>query len=92
MGEIQMNYFAVLLPMKDEEKSRTYRPDHLYYLQQLLEAGNIFAKGRFVDGTGGLVIYHAESLEEAEEIVKKDPYVVNGARGYEIHEWEMTLE
>jgi uncharacterized protein len=85
-----MKYFAVFLPMKDEEKSKKFRAEHLTYLQEKVEAGNVFAKGRFVDGAGGLVIYMAESLETAEEMVKKDPYVVTGARSYEIHEWEMT--
>jgi uncharacterized protein len=85
-----MKYFAVFLPMKDEEKSKKYRPEHLTFLQEKLEAGCIFAKGPFVDGTGGLVIYKAESLEQVETMVKKDPYVVTGARGYDIHEWGMT--
>ncbi|WP_042146881.1 YciI family protein [Paucisalibacillus sp. EB02] len=87
-----MRYFAVFLPMRDEEKSRVYRPDHLTYLQQKLEAGNVFAKGPFVDGTGGLVIYKAESFEQVELMVKQDPYVAYDARGYEIHEWAMSQE
>ncbi len=85
-----MKYFAVFLPMKDEEKSKQYRPEHLAYLQGKLDEGYIFAKGPFVDGTGGLVIYKANTIEEAEEIVKQDPYVINGARGYKIHEWQMS--
>lgn len=84
-----MKYFAAFLPMLDEEKSIQYRPEHLEYLQQKQEEGHIFAKGRFVDGAGGLVIYKAESLEEAEKMVQEDPYVQTGARRYEIHEWEM---
>ncbi len=69
-----------------------YRPDHLEYLKQLAERGHVFAKGRFTDGAGGLVIYQAKSLAEVEQFVKQDPYVQNGARGYEIHEWAMTVE
>ncbi|WP_026909248.1 YciI family protein [Paucisalibacillus globulus] len=85
-----MKYFAVFLPMKDEEKSKKYRPEHLTFLQEKLESGYIFAKGPFVDGAGGLVIYQAESLEQVETMVKNDPYVVTGARSYDIHEWGMT--
>ncbi|MUK90194.1 hypothetical protein GMD78_17620 [Ornithinibacillus sp. L9] len=84
-----MKYFAVFLPMKDEEKSKTYRQDHLDYLAKKAEEGAVFAKGRFTDGAGGLIIYMADSMEKAEELAKNDPYVVQGARGYEIHEWEM---
>ncbi|MBP1970706.1 uncharacterized protein YciI [Virgibacillus natechei] len=87
-----MKYFAVLLPMKDEEKSKEYRADHLAYLETKAKEGNIFAKGRFSDGSGGLIIYKAESLEEAENMAKQDPYVTSNARDLEVHEWTMTIE
>lgn len=45
--------------------------------------------GRFTDGAGGLVIYKGASLEQVEELVNTDPYIINGARKYEIHEWDM---
>ncbi|PAV30921.1 hypothetical protein CIL05_04190 [Virgibacillus profundi] len=86
-----MKYFAVFLPMLDEEKSKQYRPDHLAYLEEKGSEGKIFAKGPFVDGAGGLVIYKGENLKEVEEIVKQDPYIVYGARGSEIHEWDMAV-
>jgi uncharacterized protein len=89
---VEMKYFVVLLPMKDEEKSKAFRNDHLNYLEQKGKEGKIFAKGRFTDGTGGMVIYRAGSFEEAEKLAKEDPYVVTGARGYEIHEWEMVSD
>lgn len=85
-----MKYFAVFSPMLDEEKSKHYRLDHLAFIQEQLDKGNIFAKGRFADGAGGLVIYQADSYAEVEAIAKQDPYVIKGARGYEIHEWEMS--
>ncbi|WP_047981797.1 YciI family protein [Ornithinibacillus contaminans] len=84
-----MKYFAVFLPMKDQEKSTRYRAEHLAYLEEKQQEGHIFAKGRFTDGAGGLVIYKAVSLAEAEAMAVKDPYIETGARGYEIHEWEM---
>ncbi|WP_164219433.1 YciI family protein [Virgibacillus sp. YIM 98842] len=87
-----MKYFAVLLPMLDEEKSKKWRPDHLDFLRQKSEEGKIFAKGRFADGAGGLIIYKGKDLAGVEETVKKDPYIIHGARTFEIHEWEMTLE
>lgn len=87
-----MNYYAAYSPMKDAEKSQQYRADHLAYLEKLAEEGKVFAKGRFTDGTGGLVIYIAESFQEVEEFVKNDPYVIQGARGYDIHEWAMTVD
>lgn len=85
-----MKYFAAFLPMLDEEKSQQYRPQHLEYLEKLGAEGKVHAKGRFVDGAGGLVIYMADSLEEALDLVKNDPYVALGARRYELHEWDMV--
>lgn len=84
-----MKYFAVFLPMKDEQKSKDFRPQHLEFLEQGRNEGTILMNGRFVDGAGGLVIYRGDSLQSVEELVNTDPYILNGARNYEIHEWEM---
>jgi uncharacterized protein YciI len=75
-----MAYYAAIL--------HTYRPQHLAYLESLKEQGKIFAMGPFADGAGGLVIDIADSLEEAKEMAEKDPYVVEGVRRLEMHEWK----
>jgi uncharacterized protein YciI len=87
-----MKYFAAFLPMLDVQKSLEFRQQHLDYLAKRRSEGKIFANGKFVDGAGGLVIYMASSLEEVTEIVKQDPYVMNQARGFEIHEWDLVTE
>ncbi|ARK30693.1 YciI family protein [Halalkalibacter krulwichiae] len=84
-----MAYFAAILHMENEQLNATYRPDHLNYLKQLEEEGKVFAKGPFVDGAGGMVIYKASSFEEAKELAEKDPYVIQGVRTLELHEWGM---
>jgi uncharacterized protein YciI len=86
-----MKYFAALLNMKDAEKNATYRPQHIDFLVQKEQEGKIFARGRFVDGAGGLVIYMADSLEEARKIAESDPLVTSGARTLELHEWDAKL-
>lgn len=83
-----MKYFAVLLPMKDADKSREFRPQHLAFLEKMRNSGQVAANGKFADGSGGLVIYRAESFEACEALVKTDPYVMKGARQYKIFEWE----
>ncbi len=85
-----MKFFAALLPLKDPEKSQRLRPQHLEFLTRMEQEGKIFARGRFLDGSGGLVIYKAGTLEEAGRIARSDPYVTSGARGLELHEWELT--
>ncbi|MFC7442557.1 YciI family protein [Laceyella putida] len=85
-----MAYFAAILHMENPEKNQTYRPHHLAYLEELEQQGKIFAKGPFIDGAGGMVIYIADSLEEAKELAEKDPYVIEGVRRLELHEWKMV--
>lgn len=84
-----MQYFAVFLSIKDEELSRVHRPAHLEFLARGREEGYVLMNGRFTDGSGGLIIYRAESEEKAVALVKQDPYISLGARNFEIHEWDM---
>jgi uncharacterized protein YciI len=85
----QMKYYVVFLSMLDVELSTEYRQDHLDYLEQLKREGKTFAFGRFTDGAGGMIIYIADSLEEAKEYAENDPYIIQKARTYQIHEWDM---
>lgn len=87
-----MNYYAVFLEMLDPEKSQKYRPEHLDYLAKMREQDRIFVYGRLSDGAGGLVIYQGNSQDEVEEWVKNDPYIKTGARGYDIHPWDMQSD
>ena len=84
-----MKYFAAFLKMQDLEKNARYREQHVNFLIQTEKEGKIFARGRFAGNEGGLVIYMAESLEEARKIAQSDPYVSSGARVLELYEWEM---
>jgi uncharacterized protein len=86
-----MKYFAALLNMKDQEKNAKFRQQHVDFLVENERKGKIFARGRFNDGAGGLVIYMAESTEEALQLAKGDPYVANGVRELELHEWDMKV-
>jgi uncharacterized protein YciI len=87
-----MRYFAVLLPMRDTQKSQELRPQHLDYLARQVREGKVWARGRFTDGSGGLVIYRSESADDIRRIAENDPYVASGARGLEIHEWELITD
>jgi uncharacterized protein YciI len=86
-----MKYFAAILKMKDVEKNKQYRQQHVDFLVQHEQAGNIFARGRFAEGAGGLVIYIAASYEEACKLAETDPYVKLGARSLELYEWDMKV-
>lgn len=87
-----MKYFAAILRVLDPERNVTLRPQHLAFLEEHEAQGQIFARGPFADGAGGLVIYTAPSLDAATELAGRDPYVAQGARQLELHEWLMTSE
>lgn len=89
---MNMNYYAVFLPMKDEEKSKEFRPEHLAFLEKMRSEKKIVMNGRFTDGSGGLVIYLAKDLEEVTSFVHQDPYIIEGARDHVINEWDMVTD
>jgi uncharacterized protein len=84
-----MAHYAAFLRMERPELNQEYRTSHLEYLETLDRKGKIYAKGRFTDGSGGLVVYICESLEEATELAQADPYIIHGVRILELHEWEV---
>jgi uncharacterized protein YciI len=81
-----MKYVA-LLTIIDQDKNKVHRPAHLDYVNRLFKEGKVFAVGPFTDGKGGMVIYEADSYEEAVVLAEKDPVVAEGARIVEVREW-----
>ncbi|WP_100404958.1 YciI family protein [Bacillus solitudinis] len=82
-----MAYFAAILHMERPELNAEFRQAHLDYLADLGEKGKVFKKGPFIDGSGGMVIYIAESFEEATQLAETDPYVEKGVRKLDLREW-----
>lgn len=85
-----MKHFAAILRVLDQEKNITLRPQHLVFLKEQEAQDRIYARGPFADGSGGLVVYLAESLEAATALAESDPYVSHGARRLELHEWVLA--
>jgi hypothetical protein len=54
------------------------RPVHREYLTKLREAGKLVISGPFTDSGGALIIYEADSKEEATALVDADPFVKAG--------------
>ena len=65
--------YIITFGTNTEERLAT-RPAHREYLASLLERGKLAASGPFVDDTGALIIYEAESEAEARELIAGDPY------------------
>ena len=76
----------------DPELVKRTVEQHLQYMIGLEKRGVVFASGPFTPGLGsaigdGLTIFRANSLDEAKAFANSDPFVLCGARGYDLHEW-----
>jgi uncharacterized protein YciI len=75
----------------DLEKVASIRHSHREYLAGLLTEGKLAAAGPFVDGSGALFVYEADSLEEAHRFADEDPYTLNGViRSQVIVPWNLV--
>ena len=57
------------------ELRKVHREAHLKRLEELDSRKKLILAGPFADWTGSLVVFEAESLEEARRWAEKDPYI-----------------
>lgn len=62
-------------------------PDHRSFLQSLREQELLVTAGGFGDQTGGAYILQANTLEDAVQIVERDPMYMENHCKYQIKEW-----
>ena len=85
--------FMCLMNYSDEhDRIIAVRAHHQSYLTRLVDERKIISAGSFIpEDDGGLFLYEADSLEEAEGLVNDDPFVREGLivswklREYEVH-------
>lgn len=87
-----MILYVALLEMINKEKDEEILEVHKAYLQKHIDNGNIYGKGPFTDHSGGLVIYKANSFDEAMEFAASDPAVLQGTRKLTLKEWSSNLD
>ncbi len=82
--------FAVIAEFtSDAAKAAEIRPAHRQYLSGLLEHGKLAISGPFTDGAGALIVLEVQTREEAEAIVKDDPFAHAGVYAFwAIHPWK----
>jgi uncharacterized protein YciI len=73
-----MKFAAVIEYLQDKNKIAEIRPVHRQYLASLKEKGQLAASGPFTDDSGALIVYEAGSKEDAEKLLKADPFCQNG--------------
>ncbi len=74
------------------EKRSQYIKEHLAWVSQLKDAGEVIASGYLVNelgvaGGGGLLVVKAKNFEEAKLLIMNDPMIKNQLVDWEIHQW-----
>jgi uncharacterized protein YciI len=87
-----MKFAAIIEYLQDKAKVDEIRPTHRQYLRTLIEKGQLAATGPFTDGSGALIIYEAATKEEAEALLKADPFHQAGVFiKYVIRPWNAVM-
>jgi uncharacterized protein len=73
-----MKFAAIIEYAQDKAKIAEIRPTHRVYLAALKEKGQLAVSGPFTDDSGALIVYEAATKEEAEAILKGDPFHQHG--------------
>ncbi|NJL64231.1 MAG: hypothetical protein HC903_23385 [Methylacidiphilales bacterium] len=69
-----------------------YVPAHQAYVRELIAQGHQARSGYWAKKGGGMMIFEADSMVEAEAIVAADPLVKNGCVNYQLYEWRIVVE
>jgi len=68
------------------------REEHISYLRSVGARGKLALSGRFADAKGALIIWRVNSLTEAEELARGDPYYQAGLIDYQLREWNLSIK
>lgn len=64
---------------------------HFQYLQDLQSEQKLILAGPCLDGAFGIVVFLAESIDEARNIMENDPSVIVGIMKADIHPYRVSL-
>ena len=87
-----MKFAAIIEYVQDRAKVAELRPVHRQYLTDLKAKGRLAACGPFTDDSGALIVYEAATREEAEGLLKADPFNQNGVFvSYQLRPWNAVM-
>lgn len=76
----------------NKETFDQFVPAHKAYVKRLIEQGHQAKTGYWGERGGGMMLFRAATLAEAEAIVRQDPLIQNGCVDYHLHEWCIVVE
>ncbi len=85
-------YVVLLDQIKGINTTESHICEHVEFLKNLEEKGQLELGGPFIDHKGGMLIIKAESFDEAKEIAHSDPFVKSGVRNCEIRRWQLSCK
>jgi uncharacterized protein len=65
--------------------------DHFEYLKRLLDEGKLILAGPSLDPPFGIIVFEAESEDEARDLITADPSVAAGIQTPELHPFRASL-
>lgn len=69
-----------------------YVPAHKAFVKDLIAQGHEAKTGYWGCFGGGMLLFKAKSMDEAEKIVKQDPLIRNHCVDYKLYEWKVVVE
>ncbi|OUC16342.1 MAG: hypothetical protein B0A82_02135 [Alkalinema sp. CACIAM 70d] len=76
----------------DKQTFDQYVPAHKAFVQDLIAQGHHARTGYWAQRGGGMMVFEADSMEQAKAIVEQDPLIVNGCVNYKLYEWKVVVE
>lgn len=90
-GNFAAMFIAIITYLKPAEEVDRFLSAHCDFLAAYLSIGNFIAAGPQSSRTGGVILIKAENREEVDDIVKRDPWMVNELVEYRIIEFLPTM-
>lgn len=84
-------FIAIITYKKPVEEVNRFLGPHCDFLSAYISIGNIIAAGPQNPASGGVILLKADSCEEVDDIISRDPWNVRGLVDYQIVEFIPTM-
>ena len=81
--------FVYLMNNKEDLNLQVVQ-EHVEHLRTLDQEGRLVLCGPFTDYPGGMVVFRADSEEEALRIAESDPFIASGFKTFELRTLEVA--
>jgi uncharacterized protein YciI len=87
-----MKFAAVVHFKADDPRLPEFRPAHRQYLATLFEQGKLVLSGPFTEGGGALIVLETATKDDAEAILRADPFTQAGVfTSWDMHPWNILF-